>query len=343
MNGLPRTLPNPNPNPNAHPDATSTRTAADYFGPPPARQERGLYSLAELDGTRIAALTARSAALFRDPAAHDRPLTGRAVGILFTKTSTRTRAAFTVGALRLGGSPVSFGPQDLQLNTGESIPDTGRVLGSMLDLLAARTAGPVHELRELSRHGHLPVINAMSTEEHPTQGVCDLATLALAYGDLAGIRVLYVGEGNNTAVALAHGLATVPGARLVCATPGGYGLPERELSRAVRRAAAVGAVIEEIHDPQAAPADVDVVYTTRWQTTGSTKPDPGWREAFRPFHVGPRFMARFGNAAFMHDLPAHRGDEVAGAVLDGHRSLAWTQAAMKLYSAMAVLEWAAAG
>ena len=318
------------------------RQPSDYFGPLPAQPERGLYSLAELDAAQIAALTARSVALFRDPGAHDHPLTGSVVGILFTKTSTRTRTAFTVGAVRLGGTPVSFGPQDLQLNTGESLADTGRVLGSMLDLMAARTAGPVRELRELSRHGRLPVINAMSTEEHPTQGVCDLATLALAYGDLTGIRVVYVGEGNNTAVALAHGLATVPGARLTCATPAGYGLPEEDLARAARRGAAVGAVIEQIHDPQAAPADADVVYTTRWQTTGSNKQDPGWREAFRPFYVGPGLMARFGNASFLHDLPAHRGDEVAGSVLDGRRSLAWTQAAMKLSSAMAVLEWAAA-
>jgi ornithine carbamoyltransferase len=312
--------------------------------PPPARTERGLFSLAELTDREIASLTARSVELFRDPAAHRRPLDGAVVGVLFTRTSTRTRTAFTVAAVRLGGTPVAYGPHDLQLNTGESVRDTGRVLGSMLDLLVARTAGPVEEMKDLSRYGGgVPVVNAMSAQEHPTQGLCDLATLALTRGDLTGVRVLYVGEGNNTAVALAHGLATVPGAHLVCAVPRGYGLPQAEWRAAVARAARTGAVVEQIDDLASAPPRIDVVYTTRRQTTGTAKPDPDWREAFRPFYVDDALMRRFPGACFLHDLPAHRGDEVSGSVLDGPRSLAWTQAAMKLPSAMAALEWATGG
>ncbi|MEU4213149.1 ornithine carbamoyltransferase [Streptomyces sp. NPDC026206] len=310
--------------------------------PPGPGQERGLFSLAELPPPLIAGLTARSVELFHDAAAHDRPLDGRVAGVLFTRTSTRTRTAFTVGAIRLGAAPVTFGPGDLQLNTGESVADTARVLGPMLDLLVARTAGPLQELRRLSRQGRLPVVNAMAAQEHPSQGVCDLATLALTFGDLTGIRVLYVGEGNNTAVALAHALAAVRGAHVTFATPAGYGLPAQELRTAERRAGTVGAVVEQIHALGPAPQDVDVVYTTRWQTTGTAKDDPDWRERFRPFHVDEALMDRWPRASFMHDLPAHRGDEVAGRVLDGPRSLAWTQAAMKLSSAMAVLEWAAA-
>lgn len=305
-------------------------------------QEYGLFSLAELPPPLIMGLTARSVELFHDARAHDRPLDGQVAGVLFTRSSTRTRTAFTVGAIRLGAAPVAFGPGDLQLNTGESVADTGRVLGSMLDLLIARTAGPLDELRQLSRQGGLPVVNAMAAQEHPSQGVCDLATLALTFGDLTGIRVLYVGEGNNTAVALAHGLAAVPGAHVTFATPPGYGLPRDELRTAERRAGTVGAVVEEVHALEPAPGEVDVVYTTRWQTTGTVKHDPDWREAFRPFHVDEALLDRWPRASFMHDLPAHRGDEVAGRVLDGPRSLAWTQAAMKLSSAMAVLEWAAA-
>ncbi|MFI9240795.1 ornithine carbamoyltransferase [Streptomyces sp. NPDC053079] len=305
-------------------------------------QEHGLFSLAELPPPLITGLTARSVELFHDARAHDRPLDGQVAGVLFTRSSTRTRTAFTVGAIRLGAAPVAFGPGDLQLNTGESVADTGRVLGSMLDLLIARTAGPLDELRQLSRQGGLPVVNAMAAQEHPSQGMCDLATLALTFGDLTGIRVLYVGEGNNTAVALAHGLAAVPGAHVTFATPPGYGLPRDELRTAERRAGTVGAVVEEVHALEPAPSDVDVVYTTRWQTTGTVKHDPDWREAFRPFHVDEALLDRWPRASFMHDLPAHRGDEVAGRVLDGPRSLAWTQAAMKLSSAMAVLEWAAA-
>ncbi|GAA2636840.1 ornithine carbamoyltransferase [Actinomadura fulvescens] len=305
------------------------------------KDEQGLFSLAELEPPLIKNLAARSVELFRDGTAHDRPLDGRVVGVLFAMTSTRTRTAFTVGAIRLGAVPVTFGPGDLQLNTGEAVGDTGRVLGSMLDALVARTAGPVDDLRELSRQGRFPVINAMADQEHPSQGVCDLATLHLVFGDLEGIRLLYVGEGNNTAVALAHGLAGMPNAQVTFATPTGYGVPAGELNAAKRRAEAVGARVEQIHDLALAPGEVDVVYTTRWQTTGTRKPDPAWREVFRPFYVDHNLMARWPDALFMHDLPAHRGDEVTGDVLDGRRSLAWTQASMKLFSAMAILEWAA--
>ncbi|MGW0393047.1 ornithine carbamoyltransferase [Streptomyces sp. NPDC003042] len=308
------------------------------LGLPAVAAERGLFSLSDLEPTALRRLVARSVDLFHDPHAHDRPLTGRVVGVLFTRTSTRTRTAFQTGSVRLGGTPIAYGPHDLQLNTGESVADTGRVLGAMLDLLVARTAGPLQELRELSSTGRLPVINAMATEEHPTQGVCDLATLTLALGDLSGIRLLYVGEGNNTATALAHGLATVPGAHVTFATPPGYGLPQAALAAALKAAGASGARLTEIHDMAEVPVDVDAVYTTRWQTTGTSKPDVSWREVFRPFHVDAVLMARRPRALFLHDLPAHRGDEVAAEVLDGGRSLAWTQAAMKLSSAMAVLE-----
>ncbi|MFF7367580.1 ornithine carbamoyltransferase [Streptomyces tricolor] len=310
------------------------------LGAPALAPERGLFTLAEMAPERLHRLVARSVRLFRDRGAHDRPLRDRVVGVLFTRTSTRTRTAFQSATVRLGGTPVAYGPGDLQLNTGESVADTGRVLGAMLDLLVARTAGPLAELRELSRAGGLPVVNAMAAEEHPTQGVCDLAVLSLAFGDLSGIRLLYVGEGNNTATALAHGLAAVSGAEVTFATPPGYGLPAGALATARANAKAAGARIEEIHALTDAPAEVDVVYTTRWQTTGTSKPDPSWREAFRPFHVDGPLLARWPRALFLHDLPAHRGDEVAGEVLDGPRSLAWTQAAMKLPSAMAVLEQA---
>ncbi len=310
----------------------------DVYARPGPHHESGLFSLADLEPAALTKLVERAVGLFRDRRAHDHPLRDRAVGVLFTRSSTRTRTAFHVGTVRLGGTPIGYGPHDLQLNTGESLADTGRVFGAMLDILVARTAGPLNELRELSREGGLPVINAMATEEHPTQGLCDLATLTLAHGDLSGLHLLYIGEGNNTATALAHAITAVPGAHITFATPPGYGLPEEVLADARRRARTTGASLAEVHDLAAAPDRVDAVYTTRWQTTGTSKSDPAWREAFRPFHVDAALMRRWPQASFLHDLPAHRGDEVAGEVLDGPDSLAWTQAAMKLPSAMAVLE-----
>jgi ornithine carbamoyltransferase len=306
---------------------------------PEAAPERGLFTLSALEQEELEALAARSGALFLDQHAHRQPLRGKIVGILFTKTSTRTRTAFTAGTVRLGGFPISYGPGDLQTNTGESLPDTGRVLGCMLDALVARTAGPAEELRVLSRHGGLPVINAMAAEEHPTQGVCDLAAMQLEFGSLRGLSVLYVGEGNNTAAALAYGLSRMPQCTITLATPPGYGLSPAVRSDAMERARDGGGSLTEVHDLDHLPDEVDVVYTTRWQTTGTVKADPDWREKFRPFHVDEALLRRWPAARLMHDLPAHRGEEVSGGALDGPQSIAWTQAAMKLASAMAILEW----
>ncbi|MGI5423680.1 ornithine carbamoyltransferase [Streptomyces sp. CA-179760] len=306
-------------------------------------EARGLLTLSELTREELQGLVARSRELFLDRTAHDRPLRDKLVGVLFAKTSTRTRTAFTSGVVRLGGFPITYGPDDLQTATGESVRDTGRILGSMLDALVARTSGPLKDLREMAGAGRLPVINAMAAEEHPTQGVCDLATMLLQFGSLEGISVLYLGEGNNTASALAHGISHIPRCRITFATPAGYGLDPQVLDAAAKRAAGAGGSVREVHDTDDLPSDVDVVYTTRWQTTGTVKVDPDWRERFRPFHIDERLLARWPEATFMHDLPAHRGEEVSGAVLDGPRSIAWQQAEMKLTSAMAVLEWVVGG
>ncbi len=301
--------------------------------------ERGLFTLADLDGKELESLVARSCEFFRDQRAHSLPLSGKIIGILFSKTSTRTRTAFSAGTVRLGGFPIMYGPGDLQTNTGESIQDTGRVLGGMLDGLVARTACPAEELRELSRFGDLPVINAMSTEEHPTQGICDLATMYLEFGSLCQLSVLYVGEGNNTAAALAYGFCRMPRCEVTFATPPGYGLNPGILGEAADRARIGGGTVRQVHDMNDLPDNVNVVYTTRWQTTGTVKAASDWRESFRPFYVDEALLRRWPAAKFMHDLPAHRGEEVSGAVLEGPRSIAWTQARMKLASAMAILEW----
>lgn len=285
---------------------------------------RHLLTLADLSDEELTHLVDRSCAI----AAGDTPsgnLRGRVVGIYFTKTSTRTRTAFSAAALRMGAGIIAYGPGDLQVNTGETLADTGRVLARMLDALVVRTAGPPHELATLAAQRRMAVINAMTADEHPTQALADLCTMQLHFGDIRGLRVLYVGEGNNTAAALALAMSRYPKAELHLPTPPGYGLHSDHTQR---------------HDMDDLPGEIDVVYTTRWQTTGTTKPDPDWRNDFAAFHVGLDLMARYPNALFMHDLPAHRGEEVAAEVLDGPRSIAFDQAEQKLHSATAVLEWA---
>jgi ornithine carbamoyltransferase len=268
-----------------------------------------------------------------------RPLDGLVVATYFRVTSTRTRTAFSAGALRLGAQVVAYGPNDLQLNTGETIEDTARVLGGMLDGLVARTAGPCAELRALAGQQRMAVVNAMSAEEHPTQALADLTTLLERFGRLDRLRVLYVGEGNNTAAALALALTRFPGSELHLRTPPGYGLEAGVLEVAQAQAGRCGAAVEDRHDLSAVPSCVDVVYTTRWQTTGTAKADAAWQRTFAPFRVDEQLMARCPRAVLMHDLPAHRGEEVTAGVLDGPRSLAFRQAEHKLHSAMAVLEW----
>jgi ornithine carbamoyltransferase len=140
---------------------------------------------------------------------HERTLAGKAVGIYFRKTSTRTRTSFTVGAAKLGAVTVAYGPGDLQTNTGETIQDTGKVLSGFLDALVVRTAESIEEMKTLASQGDMCVINAMSDNEHPTQALADLATIAEHFGRLEGISVLYVGEGNNTAAALMLALSRI--------------------------------------------------------------------------------------------------------------------------------------
>ena len=307
--------------------------------PSPPAGRRHLLSLTDLSDDDLYALVRRSSEHARGTVPLTGQLGGRVVGTYFRTTSTRTRTAFSVGALRLGAQVVAYGPKDLQENTGESADDTGRVLGLMLDGLVARTSASARELRAIAAWDTMSVVNAMTEDEHPTQGVTDLSAMLTTLGRLEGLRVLYVGEGNNTAVALAMALTRYAGAELHLRTPPGYGLPSAALRRGQEYAAAHGALIDEQHHMDALPPQADIIYTTRWQTTGTTKDDPEWRQVFRPFQVNAALMDRCPSVIFMHDLPAHRGEEVAADVLDGNRSIAFQQAAHKLYGAMAVLEW----
>ncbi|GAB2781219.1 ornithine carbamoyltransferase [Amycolatopsis magusensis] len=266
-------------------------------------------------------------------------LPGVVAGIYFRKTSTRTRAAFSTGALRLGAQLVSFGPGELQTNTGETSEDTGRVFSRMLDVLVARTAERGAEMRAWAQQDRMSVINAMSHEEHPTQALADLTTLQRQFKRIDDLRVLYVGEGNNTAASLALSLTRYPGTYLELRTPPGYGLSEDVSARATALAARSGATVIERHHMVGLPLNLDAVYTTRWETTGTIKTDPDWRVRFAPFQVTGELWEHSPKAVFLHDLPARRGEEVTADVLDGPMSIAFDQAENKLHSAMAILQW----
>jgi ornithine carbamoyltransferase len=272
------------------------------------------------------------------------PLRGGTVGIYFRRSSTRTRTSFTVAAHRLGAQTIHYGPDDLQLVTGESIEDTARVLSEFLDMLVIRTNQSAAEMKLFASQNRMPIINAMSEDEHPTQAIADLATIRESLGRLEDSHVLYLGEGNNTAASLALAISRIPGMRLTLVTPDGYGLPDAVLETACNLARKCGASVEQHHKVDLLPSNVDVVYTTRWQTMGEGKLDPDWRSKFQPFSVTSALMRRVSKTVgtiFLHDLPAVRGDDVTDEVLDGPQSCAFRQSEYKLFAAMAVLSWCA--
>ncbi len=303
-----------------------------------------LLSISDLPGETVLALVKRAIALASGRAQGERPLAGRIVGLYFRKTSTRTRTSFTVGAMKLGAQVVAYGPNDLQIVTGETVPDTAKVLANYLDALVIRTNESMEEMLQFASQDRMAVINAMSASEHPTQSLADLATLREHFGRLAGLHLLYLGEGNNSASAISLAVARIPGMQLTLVTPEGYGLSEDFMTVVEASAAAHGARVEQHHDMGRLPRHgADAVYTTRWLTMGVQRADADWLPKFRPYTVTPEVMAAVskadGNTVFLHDLPAMRGYEVLDEVLDGSQSLALRQAYHKMTSAMAVLEW----
>lgn len=304
---------------------------------------RHLLAISDLTPDDLVRLTERANAFASGSVDTWRILERKVVGVYFRVTSTRTRSAFQVGALRLGARVYPLGPNDLQLNTGETIGDTARVLAGYLDGLVIRTNQSLAEMRALAGQDEMAIVNALSAESHPTQALADLSTIREAFGRLEGIRLLYVGEGNSSAHALLMAFSRIPNTKIVFATPSGYGLPQTAFDEAQPFAAASRSEFEQVHSLEEVPAEVDVVYTTRWLTMGVQRPGD-WHASFRPFKVTQALVERVAHpeTIFMHDLPAMREEDVESAVLDGPRSWAWRQARHKMFSAMAVLEWCVA-
>ncbi|HEY9261655.1 hypothetical protein [Chitinophaga sp.] len=302
-------------------------------------KRRHLISLSDMSDDEMAQLVKCGLWYAQNGTAAKKPLSGLLIGIYFLKTSTRTRTSFSSAALRLGAQIISYGSSDLQENTGETMEDTGRVLSRMLDGIVMRTAGCESRLRTFASFNSMSVVNAMTANEHPTQALADLTTMVQHFGDFKGLRVLYLGEGNNTAAALALSLPRFAGTELYFCTPRGYGIPAETMEAARQYAKKHGTNVTEQHDLKNLPGEFDVIYTTRWETTGTSKSDPHWKDIFKPFKVTQSLIDRYPSAIFMHDLPAHREEEVDASVLDGNRSIAFTQAENKMHSACAVLEW----
>lgn len=272
----------------------------------------------------LASVLERAAALKegRPRTGHD-SLAGRSVALIFEQLSTRTRVSFEVGVAELGGTPVVLRSDELQISRGESIGDVGRVLSRYVHAIAIRS-GSDERLRELAAAADVPVINALTPMHHPCQALADLLTLQERFGELAGLRVAFVGDGNNVARSLAL-LGRAAGVEIVVASPPGFELDGEE-----------GAVL--IADPAEAVAGADAIYTDVWISMGEEDAQAK-REALAPYRVDAALLERASeHAIVMHCLPAHPGEEITADVLYGERSAVFDQAENRLHAQKALLE-----
>jgi ornithine carbamoyltransferase len=264
------------------------------------------------------------------------PLAGRAIALIFQKPSMRTRVSFEVGCARLGAHPVVMSGPDGAFSRGESVYDTTKVLERFCDAIVIRTFAQ-SMVEEMAEHASVPVINALTDEHHPCQGLADLLTIREHLGRLEGVKIAYVGDGNNMANTYLLGGA-LAGMRVAIATPLGYHPAEDVVAQARQIADATGATVDVTHDPDAAVAAADIVITDTWASMGREEEHAQRLSAFAPYRVDETLMAKAGqNAKFMHCLPAHRGEEVADAVMDAPCSLVFDEAENRLHAQKALL------
>ena len=276
-------------------------------------------SEAELDGLLTRALELKAAPL------SSAALGGRTVALLFQAPSTRTRLSFEAGIVELGGHPIVLRSDELQLSRGESMRDTAYVLSRHVAAVGIRT-GPDAIVRELAEHASVPVFNMLTAEHHPCQALADLLTLRESFGTLDGLRLAYVGDGNNVARSLAL-LGTLAGVEVVVASPEGYELEP-----------GTGATL--VRDPAEAARGAHALYTDVWVSMGDEQSAAARRNAFADYRVDDALLdlAR-PDAIALHDLPAHAGEEISAEVLYGPRQRIWDQAENRRHAQKALLEW----
>jgi ornithine carbamoyltransferase len=271
----------------------------------------------------------------RGSSAHPQPLRGKSIAVVFEKASTRTRLSFEVGIHELGAQPVTLNSKDTQLGRGEPVEDTARMLSRYVHGVVYRTFG--HDrLEALASYATIPVVNGLSDRFHPVQLLADMMTIRQSFGPtLDGARVAWIGDGNNMANSwiVSAGLA---GFELVLACPAGYQPDEQVLADARAR----GAKVRVVDRPEEALDGATVVSTDVWASMGQEDEASERQGAFAGFIVDEAAMSRAAtDAIFLHCLPAHRGEEVSAAVIDGAQSRVWDEAENRLHTQKALLEW----
>lgn len=299
---------------------------------------RHFCSLLDLNRDEFAYLLDYSAELKRD---REEPsqrslLVGRVLGLMFEKPSMRTRVSFDAAIAHCGGSCIFLTAKEVGLGERESAKDFARVVSQYIDVMAVRTFG--HELvLELAKYATCPVINALSDREHPCQALADVCTIKEHLGTIQGKRVVFVGDGNNVALSLAHA-AALSDFEFVLSAPKGYGFKKEVIEECFK--VNPKAKISEIMDPTKATKGADVIYTDVWASMGQESEAAARREVFLPYQVNETLMAKAKpGALFMHCLPAHRGDEVTDGVIDSEQSVIIDQAGYRLHAQKGLILW----
>lgn len=300
---------------------------------------KDLLRTADLSRADVELLLDTAADFAVNPLRASSALAHRTVAIYMTKPSTRTRLASETAVAHLGGTPIFIRGDDLQLGRGETISDTARIISGFCDALIVRTYAQ-SDVDELGKSATIPVINALTDDDHPTQLLADWLTIREVFGkDVSGRKFTYLGDGNNMSHAWLI-MGAIMGAHVVTATPAGKWAPdEKVVAQARAIAATTGATIEVLHDPEAGAKDASVLYTDVWMSMGD--PESERLEKTRvlaPFAVTTQLMNLSAkDSIFMHCLPAHRGEEVAAEVIDGEKSVVWREALHRRTTIQALL------
>ncbi len=263
-------------------------------------------------------------------------LKGKTLGMIFSKSSTRTRVSFEVGMVQLGGYPLFLSANDIQLGRGETIYDTAMVLSRYIDGIMIRTFKQ-SDVEDLAKYGSIPVINGLTDLVHPCQALADLLTVYEHKGKLSGLKLAYVGDGNNVAHSLMYGCAKA-GMDIVVATPAGYECDKEIVQNAKDDARATGGSVVVTTDPVEAVKNADVVYTDTWVSMGQESEKAERTKIFMPYQVNKELFSKAqDDAIFLHCLPAYREFEVTGDVIDGPNSAVFDEAENRLHAQKAVM------
>ncbi len=294
-----------------------------------------LFDLTAEDFENIFTLSARLKKDLKQGLPHQ-ILKGKTLGMIFSKSSTRTRVSFEVGMYQLGGYPLFLSSSDIQLGRGETIYDTAVVLSRYISGIMIRTFKH-SDVVDLARHGSIPVINGLTDLMHPCQILADLFTVIEAKGKLKGLKMAYVGDGNNVANSLLHGCAKI-GMDITVATPKGYGCDAGIIEEAKSDAAKSGCKLVLTEDPFEAAANADVIYTDTWVSMGQEAEKEIRVKTFLPYQVNSKLFSHAkSDAIFLHCLPAYRGMEVTEEIIDGPHSAVFDEAENRLHVQKAIM------